>query len=161
LRASEVARRAFPKTWRSSSRQYRPLQRLQHIQGGRHGAKSKQHGQNPERCRMARPFTFPAEGSANAVPRSKPNKNAAFCTSNAPATPAIDAVAAEISSLQRAPDAAQRAAPRPGHEVSLRIARRAGACYAKTVPHASKLIVRKSAHVSAIYLSSPGHRAVD
>ena len=59
---------------------------------------------------MARPFTFPAEGSANAVPRSKPNKNAAFCTSNAPATPAIDAVAAEISSLQRAPDAARRAA---------------------------------------------------
>jgi len=38
---------------------------------------------------MARPFTFPAEGSANAVPRSKPNINAAFCTSNAPATPAI------------------------------------------------------------------------
>jgi hypothetical protein len=40
----------------------------------------------------------------------KPNKNAAFCTSNAPATPAIDAVAAEISALERAPDAAQRAA---------------------------------------------------
>jgi hypothetical protein len=40
----------------------------------------------------------------------KPNKNAAFYTSNRPATPAIDAAAAEISVYARAADAAQHAA---------------------------------------------------
>src|SRR5258707_14578266 len=64
--------------------------------------------QNPDRCRMARPFPLP-EGEQTPCHGQKPNKNAAFCTSKGPATPAIDAVAAEISACNVAPDAAQRA----------------------------------------------------